>query len=536
MKKSISLVLAMILLASAVLTGCGGKGSDDPNLGTYTAISASMSGVSIDVGDAFGDGFTIELKARGKCEISIDGNSSKGKWTLEKKKFTVSGGGIDCEGTLKKGVMKLENVMGAGIDLTLVNPDHPKYSPENADEGMRDGDGSINMGSFLGDGTDTNGAEGEFEPTVVDKTDIQKYWNGDWYGYMFVSDCGGAFSPFRALSWDAAAIIDVDENGIGNITLWYNPDDEGYGQSYDDPIAVCDIKITRDKGGEHGVGLSMDGWAFGDTTGGHVGDSDWVLEPGSKGDCADELWFGSTFSDGDNYMDYHFCLRPWGNMWEDEKNPLDILIPGFYPWYTKLLNEGWAMPKGFHMDPTQTIDERKSELLEPTINGIPISEYSDSGEDFSVGGSSDGEGSDGSDSGSSAAGESFDNVTPTGSSYTWGNITVNVPDGLEATNGSPGNHDDKDSLDLVNGMKYLLISTKEEKWCKSDIETCKSMNNADDVTFTVNGDVWTGAKYDYSGTPCWQVYTTKGGKCLEVMCYGYDYNSTEALTVFSSVK
>lgn len=363
------------------------------------------------------------------------------------------------------------------------------------------------------------------EPEVPEKTDIQKYWNGDWYGYMFVSDCGGAFAPFRALSWDAAAIIDVDENGDGQITLWYNPGDEGYGQAYDDPIAVCDINISMDNGGEHGIGLSKDGWAFGDTTGGHVGESDWVLEPGSKADCPDELWFGATFSDGDNYMDYHFCLRPWGNMWEDEKNPLDILIPGFYPWYVPLVEDGWAMPKGFHYDPEQTVEERKAELLgtEAEAGSGPLTINTN-------GGSEDG-GSD-----AAGKGENYDNVTPTGSSYTWGNITVNVPDGFETSNGNVANHEDKNSLSLTVGTKYIMISIKDEEGCKNDVKISKEMNNGSDASFTVNGTEWKGTEYDYSGSPCWQVYGTVNGTCYEVGCYGYDYSGEEALTVFSSLK
>lgn len=508
MVKRISIMLVLSMLISLVLTGCGGKESDDPNLGKYTAVSASMSGISIEVEDAFGEGFIIELKAKGKCELTIDGNTVKGKWTLDDDEFSVEGGGIDCEGTLEDGVMQLVDVMGAGIDLTLINPDHPDYEGDG-ERGKLD---LGKLGSLFGKGdpdSPENPDSPEAEPVPVEKTDIQKYWNGDWYGYMFVSDCGGAFAPFRALSWDACATIDVDENGDGKITLWYNPDDEGYGQAYDDPIAVCDINISKDNGfGEHGIGVSKDGWAFGDTTGGHVGASDWVLEPGSKGDSPDELWFGATFTDGDNYMDYHFALRPWGDLWEDEKNPLDILIPRFYPWYMELLDDGWAMPRGFHMNPDKTIEERKAELLAPTLNGVPVAD----------------------------TGESFDNVSPTGSSYTWGNITVNVPDGFDTSNGNAADHDDKDSLSLTSGIKYIMINTKEEKWCKSDIDLSKDMNHGEDASFSVNGNVWTGTKYDYSGSPCWMVYCTIGEKCFEVSSYGYAYDSTEALTVLSSLK
>ena len=119
MKKIIALLLAFIL-CSVMLTGCGGPDDpDDPNLGVWKATRGEMLGISIDVDRYFGAGFIIELNAKGKCALNIDGKEYGGKWTLsEGGEFTVKGGGIDCKGRLDNGVLTLENVL-SGITLTL---------------------------------------------------------------------------------------------------------------------------------------------------------------------------------------------------------------------------------------------------------------------------------------------------------------------------------------------------------------------------------------------------------------------------------
>ena len=118
MKKLICLTMVFLLLSS--LAACGGKvDADDPNQGVWTAKTGAMMGISMDVEEMFGDGFTIELKANGKCALNVDGKKANGTWTLADGAITVKGGGLDCKGRLEDGRFSLEDVLGMGLTLVF---------------------------------------------------------------------------------------------------------------------------------------------------------------------------------------------------------------------------------------------------------------------------------------------------------------------------------------------------------------------------------------------------------------------------------
>ena len=91
--------------------------------GVYEATTGEMSGIKIDVSDVFDGGFTIELKAGGKATVTSGEDSGDFKWALEEGKFHGEGGGATLDGTLKDGVLVLEDVEGSGVTMTLVCKD-----------------------------------------------------------------------------------------------------------------------------------------------------------------------------------------------------------------------------------------------------------------------------------------------------------------------------------------------------------------------------------------------------------------------------
>ncbi|MBQ1772342.1 MAG: hypothetical protein II000_10435 [Clostridia bacterium] len=131
MKRILSFILAALMILAI---GCGSDGKDneanDPNLGVYTAKSMTYSGITLDITEFFEEGFTIELQAKGKCKLTVDGQSANGKWTLDGTDFTVKGGGIDCAGKLEKGVIDLQ--YEEDVVITLVNPDYKEPAPAPA--------------------------------------------------------------------------------------------------------------------------------------------------------------------------------------------------------------------------------------------------------------------------------------------------------------------------------------------------------------------------------------------------------------------
>jgi len=116
--------IAVILIVVLLVSLLGGKSkpgaaSSDPNVGIWTVVTAEMWGMETDISEIFENGFTIELLDKGKCKLNIDGTKGSGKWTLEDGVFTIKGGGLDMSGTLKNGVLVLEDVMGIGLNLKL---------------------------------------------------------------------------------------------------------------------------------------------------------------------------------------------------------------------------------------------------------------------------------------------------------------------------------------------------------------------------------------------------------------------------------
>ena len=72
MKKYIRMLkmLTPVLFALILATGCG-KESEDPNAGVYEATTAETSGISVDAGEVFDGGLSIELTAGGRTASAV---------------------------------------------------------------------------------------------------------------------------------------------------------------------------------------------------------------------------------------------------------------------------------------------------------------------------------------------------------------------------------------------------------------------------------------------------------------------------------
>ncbi len=125
-KKKNSWVLPAVIIAALALIGIlffatrgGGSKADDPNLGVYRATVVEMYGMQLDADDIYENGFTIELKSNGVCEIDSDGQKGRGKWTLEGEEITIDDGHSTITGTLSKGVLTLENMLDMDLNMTM---------------------------------------------------------------------------------------------------------------------------------------------------------------------------------------------------------------------------------------------------------------------------------------------------------------------------------------------------------------------------------------------------------------------------------
>lgn len=98
MKKIIALLLAMAMLLS--LAACGGN---DPNAGTYNAVSCKALGISLDC-----EGDWLELKGNGKGKVCLMGEEYNCSWTLEEEDFTLKNQSDEFSGTLHNGIITLD--------------------------------------------------------------------------------------------------------------------------------------------------------------------------------------------------------------------------------------------------------------------------------------------------------------------------------------------------------------------------------------------------------------------------------------------
>ena len=133
MKKLLILLLAFSVLLC--LASCG-EPETDPNAGLYEARTGSALGISVDVKDVV-DEFSLELKPGGKATLYYDGGKYGMKWSLDGEAFHAEGGGAELDGTLKDGVMVLQNVLDSGVEFTLVCDALAKAAPAPAEAELR---------------------------------------------------------------------------------------------------------------------------------------------------------------------------------------------------------------------------------------------------------------------------------------------------------------------------------------------------------------------------------------------------------------
>ena len=101
MKKIIALLLTLAMLLT--LAACGGSAEEDPNAGTYNAVSCKALGISLDC-----EGDWLELKGNGKGKVCLMGEEYNCSWTLEGEAFTLKNHGDEFSGTLQNGIITLD--------------------------------------------------------------------------------------------------------------------------------------------------------------------------------------------------------------------------------------------------------------------------------------------------------------------------------------------------------------------------------------------------------------------------------------------
>ena len=300
----LAVIAALAYVFATKLGGGSGKDVDDAALGLYTAQKAEASGMSISIQSMWKNGFTVELKDKGKAELNVDGTKGSAKWTLDGENINIQGSGVDLSGTLKDGVLTLEDVMGTGVRLY-----------------------------FTKDGASLPEAE-------------YGWWNGDWYGWWTVYDAGGVYleDGYANHAWDVCATIEVNGEE-GSIDIW---DEDG------DSVAWADLRFGPGAS-DKGCMTSTDGKFYNK----QIEQSEWIADPavGMMSEFDQFICIHGFYaqpSNAENWIEYYIFLRPWGMKWDDVENGdlsnmiYDSMMPNNYEnWYLPLIESGAGMPAEF---------------------------------------------------------------------------------------------------------------------------------------------------------------------------------------------
>lgn len=401
MKKVNFIIIAFIILFS--LTACGNKGSDDPNIGIWNAVSATMLDITGDVEEIYEKGASLELKANEDFIVMLDGAKIKGKWEYKEGELILSSKDVDFSGNIESGMLTLINMMDIGLDMTFEK--EGGYSGGEASKSKGDAgyyilekaleDGvtitaeeikSSGMSAYVllnDDGTfitsfgiddidkgiwekgvlnfqDENGdiegtieyklvkaeltidwGEGfiatylrsnEIPPAVedldetesVDKdsseklSELQKKWDGEWYGYFETHSVTEKYSYYEDLILDCYAKIKMNADDTGTIYLWETSED----------LATVDIMVSKEGGsGEMGAAISESGHYW---SGVEIGHADWIIDP-SIYEYDNYMVIDGRYEDESGEGFYYLAhLRPWSETWDDIP---ENLRPPWYGWY-----------------------------------------------------------------------------------------------------------------------------------------------------------------------------------------------------------
>ena len=297
-----------VLLIVLLIRGCTGAVKDafDPNLGVYNATTAEMFGMEMDVTDVWEGGVSIELKAKDKCVFTIDGEQYNIKWTLDGSDIRIKGKGLDCEGTLNRGVLVLQDVMDMGVNLTFQKEggytDHMVDGP-----GMTSSDGEIGEDGY---------------------TAAQRKWNGAWYGSFQVVEQKNFDYLSDGAVYDALMVIDLDTDNKGTFDLYVFND-------YDAPAAAGECEATETS--LTATSVEMLGQDLDSVY-------NWILLP--RQDYTDQYCMGDTFEQDEYYMEFMVFMKPWGASWDKEIADGYNLLPPAMDEYNDLIAEGEMPPVG----------------------------------------------------------------------------------------------------------------------------------------------------------------------------------------------
>lgn len=340
MRKITAIGLTLVLLLS--LCACGGASSENASvLGTYTLYAMDYDENTIILASELFEGESyVTLKSGGMAEMCMEGDRATVTWKLNGEELLIHAADGDTEGSLKDGI------------LTLVFDGSNLYYL--ADGANKNAIRALTLEELLYGQIDQLDIP-ETDAPATSATDVQKLWNGWYYGCLDLSGCEGGWEPVNGLTFDAAMQVELDADGNGTLII-YDP----YGEFVVNPqhnnryVVINCHADTSYLYGDSGTSFDRD-----------INTADWRVVRNM--DNPDKLGVGSSYTDeAGNKLGYDFTFLPWGDRWE--KETYQKFIPHFDEYLAKL-DEGWTDPFGgtaaleAPANPAGAPSEGRSELL-----------------------------------------------------------------------------------------------------------------------------------------------------------------------------
>ncbi|MCI5481173.1 MAG: zinc-ribbon domain-containing protein, partial [Lachnospiraceae bacterium] len=159
-------------------------------------------------------------------------------------------------------------------------------------------------------------------------TDLQKQWNGTWYGCMYVSEATGDFAGIPDKYYDVYMVVEVDGQGKGQFAVYLAGVEEAFA------LADCEAKAEGLYATEGTVagGVDMDTY-------------NWMFLP--MPDYPDQYAMGDVIEDGDSVFDFKLFVKQWGGSWQDEIDSDFAIVPPSVDRYMAAIADGELPPVGF---------------------------------------------------------------------------------------------------------------------------------------------------------------------------------------------
>lgn len=320
MKKILALTLALMLALS--LCACGSSDANEAMYGTYTLYAMDYDEETVVLASELFEGESyITLKSGGSADICLENDVSAVTWKADGDALVFTADDGDMDATLIDGVLTL---MLDGTNLYFVG--------ENASTA---GIHAVTIDEMLGgladDMFDDALEELEIdEPVPAEESELQKLWNGWYYGCVDITGSTGGWEWANNLTFDAAMEIDLDADGYGTLII-YDPYGEiALNPEHNNRYVVIDCHADEMYlYGDSGTAFDYDIYV-----------NDWRVVRNLAN--SDKLNVGSSFTDADgNRMGYDFTFLPWGDRWEDES--YSVFIPHFDE-YLSMLDAGRISP------------------------------------------------------------------------------------------------------------------------------------------------------------------------------------------------